>query len=156
MENALTEGIEICELSERHVPELAVMEAKLFSMPWSENAFRQLLTKEYFHYLVALKGDKVIGFAGMTTSFGEGEIDKVMVDPEFQRRGVADALMTAVTSLGAKLGITAYTLEVRVSNVPAIRLYEKHGFHGEGVRPRFYERPTEDALIMWRREGEQC
>ena len=51
----------------------------------------------------------------------------------------------------AESGITAYTLEVRVSNAPAIRLYEKFGFVSEGIRPGFYEKPTEDAMIMWRR-----
>ena len=92
----------------------------------------------------------------MTSSFGEGEIDKVMVDPAFQRQGVADALMDALLRLGESIETSEFTLEVRVSNEPAIRLYEKHGFQSEGVRPRFYEKPVEDALIMWRRKEVSC
>ncbi|MBP5282740.1 MAG: ribosomal protein S18-alanine N-acetyltransferase [Lachnospiraceae bacterium] len=121
-------------------------------MPWSEKAFADLLTHDYCHYLVAEKDGEPVGFAGMTVSCGEGEIDKVMVAPSCQRQGIADALLTALFELGKEIGVTAYTLEVRVSNEPAIRLYEKHGFRSEGVRPRFYEKPTEDALIMWKRE----
>ena len=50
-----------------------------------------------------------------------------------------------------RMGIGDCTLEVRVSNLPAIRLYESLGFKGEGVRPDFYDKPREDALIMWKR-----
>lgn len=52
---------------------------------------------------------------------------------------------------GKKQGIDAFTLEVRKSNLPAIRLYESFGFESAGVRPRFYEKPVEDALVMWKR-----
>lgn len=144
----------IVPLREEHAPALARMEEKLFSQPWSEKAFRELLTHDYCHYLVAEREGEPIGFAGMTVSFGEGEIDKVMVDPSWQRKGVADALMNALFELGEKVGASEFTLEVRFHNDPAIRLYEKHGFRSEGVRPRFYEKPVEDALIMWKRRAE--
>ena len=141
----------IVPLEEKHAPVLAQMEEKLFSLPWSEKAFEELLTHDYCHYLVAEEAGVPIGFAGMTLLGDEGDVDKVMVDPEHQRRGIADALLQKLFALGEELGAAAYTLEVRISNEPAIRLYEKHGFQSEGVRPRFYEKPTEDALIMWRR-----
>ena len=97
-----------------------------------------------------------VGFAGMTLLGDEGDIDKVMVDPAHQRQGIADALLSALFTQGDQLGATAYTLEVRVSNEPAIRLYQKHGFESAGVRPRFYEKPAEDALIMWKRKEQTC
>lgn len=143
--------IVITKFAEKHIHKLAEIEAKLFSQPWSEKSFADLLAHDYCHYLVAEKDGEAIGFIGMTVSFGEGEIDKVMVDPDDQRQGVADALMDALFQLGEGLGVQAYTLEVRVSNAPAIRLYEKHGFLSEGVRPGFYEKPKEDALILWKR-----
>lgn len=149
------DSIKIVLLAKEHVPRLAEMERELFSLPWSERAFQELLTHEYCHYLVALKDGVPVGFAGMTVLADEGDVDKVMVDPAFQRSGVADRLLGELFRLGDALGVTAYTLEVRVSNVPAIRLYEKHGFQGEGVRPGFYEKPAEDALIMWRRSGKE-
>ena len=141
---------QIVSLEERHVPGLANIEAKLFSMPWSEKAFSDLLRHDYCHYLVAEENGEPVGFAGMTLLGDEGDIDKVMVEPGHQRQGIADALLEALLALGEEKGATAYTLEVRVSNEPAIRLYEKHGFVSEGVRPRFYEKPMEDALIMWK------
>lgn len=141
----------IVPLEERHVSELAKIEAELFSVPWSENAFSDLLKHDYCHYLVAEEQGELVGFAGMTLLGDEGDIDKVMVEPGHQRQGIADALLEALFLLGAEKGAAAYTLEVRASNTPAIRLYEKHGFVSEGVRPRFYEKPTEDALIMWKR-----
>ncbi len=55
---------------------------------------------------------------------------------------------------GNAQGVEAYTLEVRVSNSIAIHVYEKLGFVSEGIRPDFYERPTEDAMIMWRRKSD--
>ena len=141
----------IVPLEEKHVSELAKIEAVLFSMPWSEKAFSDLLKHDYCHYLVAEENGEPVGFAGMTLLGDEGDIDKVMVEPRHQRQGIADALLGALFILGAENGAVAYTLEVRASNEPAIRLYEKHGFVSEGVRPRFYEKPTEDALIMWKR-----
>ncbi|MBQ9489108.1 MAG: ribosomal protein S18-alanine N-acetyltransferase [Lachnospiraceae bacterium] len=141
----------IVPLADRHVSELADIEAALFSMPWSEKAFSDLLKHDYCHYLVAEENGEPVGFAGMTLLGDEGDIDKVMVEPGHQRQGIADAMLEALFSLGAEKGAAAYTLEVRASNTPAIRLYEKHGFVSEGVRPRFYEKPTEDALIMWKR-----
>ena len=141
----------IVPLEEKHVPELADIEAALFSLPWSEKAFSDLLKHDYCHYLVAEENGEPVGFAGMTLLGDEGDIDKVMVEPRHQRKGIADALLEALFALGEEKGAAAYTLEVRASNEPAIRLYEKHGFVSEGVRPRFYEKPIEDALIMWKR-----
>ena len=141
----------IVPLEEKHVPELANIEAALFSLPWSEKAYSDLLKHDYCHYLVAEENGEPVGFAGMTLLGDEGDIDKVMVEPRHQRKGIADALLEALFALGKEQGAVAYTLEVRASNEPAIRLYEKHGFVSEGVRPRFYEKPTEDALIMWKR-----
>ena len=147
----MTDGYHIMPLTEAHVKRLAKLEAEIFADAWSENAFRNLLTHDYCHYLVAEADGKVAGFAGMTVIAGEGDVDKVMVAPEYRRRGLAEELLRELFALGEGLGVEAYTLEVRVSNAPAIRLYEKMGFCGEGVRPGFYEKPKEDALIMWKR-----
>ena len=82
---------------------------------------------------------------------GEGNIDNVVVDEKNRNRGIAGMLIDELIKLGESEGIYDYTLEVRVSNAAAIKVYERAGFKGEGVRPHFYEDPTEDALIMWRR-----
>ncbi len=143
--------IEIRNLREEDIVPLSRIEAESFSMPWSPQDFRDLLDRDYCTYLVALVEDEVAGCCGMTNLCQEGNIDNVVVAEQFRNRGIARAMLEELLRVGEEAGITAFTLEVRVSNTAAIRLYEKLGFVSEGIRPRFYEKPTEDAMIMWRR-----
>ncbi len=138
-------------MQESDIPALVEMEQDIFSMPWSEQNFAYLLTREYCLYLVAEKADKIVGFAGLTKLGNEGDIDKVMVREDCRGEGVSSILMEKLLEEGRKRGIEAFTLEVRAGNAPAIGLYTKFGFASEGVRPRFYDKPVEDALIMWLR-----
>lgn len=142
--------VEIVPFQEEHIPELVKLEEEIFSCPWSVNSFRELLLKDYCHYFVALQGGIPVGMAGMVVLAGEGDIDKVMVSESLRGKGTGGRLLAAVFERGTELGVTAYTLEVRTGNAPAIHLYEKNGFQGAGVRPGFYEKPVEDALIMWK------
>lgn len=120
-------------------------------MPWSAASFLQMIEKEDSAYFVAEEDGRLLGGCGLLLIAGEGNITNVVVAPEARRRGVATGLLTYLLAEGGRAGLTAYTLEVRVSNVAAIRLYEKLGFASEGIRPGFYEKPTEDAMIMWKR-----
>ncbi len=144
--------IEIRKLQEEDIQALARIEARSFSMPWSENAFRELLGNPYCHYLTALADGQVAGGAGYTTLCGEMCIDNVVVAQEYRNQGIGQALLRELLTMGEADQVQAYTLEVRVSNEAAIHIYEKFGFRPEGIRPGFYERPREDALIMWRRQ----
>ena len=78
-------------------------------------------------------------------------IDNVVVAPEFRNRGIAQAMLRELIRRGEEKKIEAFTLEVRVGNMAAVHVYEKLGFLSEGIRPRFYEKPVEDANIMWKR-----
>ncbi len=133
------------------IAELLPMEQKAFSQPWSEESFRSLLTKDCALYLVACMGSRVVGICGMLKLGDEGDIDKVLVEESCRGQGIAGAMLQELLRRGEADGIQDFTLEVRVSNVPAIRLYERAGFVSEGIRPGFYEKPTEDAMILWRR-----
>lgn len=144
-------NIEIRALREEDIEPLSLIEAESFSMPWSPKDFRELLTRDYCIYLTALADGEVAGCCGMTNLCQEGNIDNVVVAERFRNRGIAHAMLERLIAAGEEAGITAFTLEVRVSNRAAIHLYEKLGFVSEGIRPRFYEKPTEDASIMWRR-----
>ena len=144
-------NIEVRALRDGDIEELARIEAASFSMPWSAEDFRGLLSRDYCLYLVAEMDGQIAGCAGLTDSFHEGNIDNVVVAPEFRNCGVGQRLLEELLHQGEERGIAAFTLEVRVSNAPAIHVYEKLGFVSEGIRPRFYERPVEDAMIMWRR-----
>ena len=95
---------------------------------------------------------KVSGIAGMRIVCGEGDIDNVAVLPEYRNHGIASSLVEELLKAGKEAGVEEFTLEVRVSNEAAIRVYEKAGFVSEGIRPGFYEDPKEDANIMWIRK----
>lgn len=147
--------IEIRELRESDIEELAGIEAESFSMPWSGKAFRELLNQPYCFYLTALLEGKIAGCCGYTGLCGEASIDNVVVGEAYRNRGVAQAMLRELIARGEAERIGAFTLEVRVSNAPALHIYEKLGFVSEGIRPGFYEKPREDAVIMWRRRDPQ-
>lgn len=127
------------------------IEAQCFTMPWSANAYSKVLEDAKSLYLVAVSEGQVVGMCGVTNILGEGDINNVAVKENFRGRGIAYAMLEELLRRGEADGIEAFTLEVRVSNATAIHVYEKLGFVSEGIRPRFYEKPVEDAMIMWRR-----
>ncbi|MDE6212583.1 MAG: ribosomal protein S18-alanine N-acetyltransferase [Lachnospiraceae bacterium] len=139
------------EMKEEDVPFISRLEEETFSMPWSAASFLQMIEKEDARYYVAEEDGKLLGGCGLLLIAGEGNITNVVVIPEARRRGVAAGMLGHLLAEGDREGLTAYTLEVRVSNQAAIALYEKLGFVSEGIRPDFYEKPTEDAMIMWKR-----
>lgn len=139
------------EMTAADVPFISRLEEETFSMPWSAASFLQMIEKEDTAYYVAEEDGQLLGGCGLLMIAGEGNITNVVVAPDARRRGVATGLLTHLLAEGDRAGLTAYTLEVRVSNAAAIGLYEKLGFVSEGIRPNFYEKPTEDAMIMWKR-----
>ena len=141
----------IRQLEQSDIEPLSKIEEAAFSMPWSPRDFADLLKRDYCLYLVAEVDGRVAGSAGMTDICHEGSIDNVVVAEEYRGQGIAQKLLEELFKIGTERGIQAYTLEVRVSNQIAIHIYEKAGFVSEGIRPRFYEKPMEDALIMWKR-----
>lgn len=143
--------IEVRELHMSDTKALAEMEAQAFSMPWSQKDFENLLSHPYCFYLVALAEGEIAGCCGYTRSCDEATIDNVVVSEKFRNRGIAQAMLKELISRGEADSVSAFTLEVRVSNEPAIHIYEKIGFESAGIRPGFYEKPREDAIIMWRR-----
>ena len=134
---------------------LSIIEARAFSMPWTPADFARLIEDGNSCYLVAEVDDRVVGCCGVTNVSGDGEIDNVVVDEAYRNQGIATALLEETLRRGYVMGVENFTLEVRVSNAPAIHVYEKAGFVSEGIRPRFYEKPTEDAMILWKRNIQQ-
>ncbi len=139
------------DMTPEDVPYISQLEEETFSMPWSPASFLQMIEEEDARYYVAEEEGQLLGGCGLWLIAGEGSIGNVAVAKEARRRGVGTGLMRHMLSEGDKEGLTAYTLEVRVSNAAAIGLYQKLGFVSEGIRPNFYEKPTEDAIIMWKR-----
>ena len=133
------------------VPFISKLEEETFSMPWSASSFLEMISKEDARYYVAEEDGRILGGCGVLMVAGEGNITNVVIAPASRNRGIGTAMLQHLMMEGDKEGLTAYTLEVRVSNVVAIHVYEKLGFESVGVRPGFYEKPAEDALIFWKR-----
>ncbi len=133
------------------VPFISRLEEETFSMPWSADSFLEMIGKEDARYYVAEEEGRLLGGCGVLMIAGEGNITNVVIAPEARNKGIGTAMLRHLMTEGDKEGLTAYTLEVRVSNAAAIHVYEKLGFESAGIRPGFYEKPAEDALIFWKR-----
>ena len=135
-------------MNEAHVAQIAQLEKRCFSDPWSENSIRSELTGRLSLWVVALDGDTVAGYIGSQSVLGESDMMNVAVAPEYRRRGIAQALILELIRRLSQQGNRSLMLEVRASNTPAITLYHKLGFAQVGRRPNYYRNPNEDALIL--------
>ncbi len=133
------------------VPFISKLEKETFSMPWPADSFLEMISKKDARYYVAEEDGRILGGCGVLMIAGEGNITNVAIAPEARNKGIGTAMLRHLMAEGDREGLTAYTLEVRVSNAAAIHVYEKLGFVPAGIRPGFYEKPKEDALIFWKR-----
>ena len=141
----------IREMQAADVEAASRIESEAFSMPWSARDFLEMVEADYAYYYVAELEGEIVGCCGIRNMAGEGEITNVVVAASHREKGIGRRMMEYMLERAGENGMGDCTLEVRVSNQPAIRLYEGLGFKGEGIRPNFYEKPREDALIMWKR-----
>ena len=135
---------------------LAALEQQYFSDPWTAEGYLDSIGRPGILYLVAEEDGSVVGEVGLRAVLDEGEITNVCVSKEYRGRHIAMELTEELMRRGRAMGVSSFTLEVRAGNAPAIALYERLGFLREGIRPRFYTNPTEDALIYWKREESEC
>ena len=132
-----------------HVAAVAELEKICFGTEaWSEKSVASELTNQLSLWLVALEEDIVAGYVGSQTVMDETDMMNVAVHPDHRRKGIAEALVEALTEALKEKGSHCLTLEVRASNAPAIGLYEKLGFQQVGLRKNYYRNPKEDALIL--------
>lgn len=131
------------------IPDVHEIERASFPVPWPAYAFRQELeTNRLARYLVARVGGEVVGYGGIWLMVDEAHITTFAVLPAWRRQGIGARLLLALLDLAVELGATVATLEVRLTNMEARRLYARFGFMPVGVRPRYYSDNAEDALIM--------
>lgn len=130
-----------------------LIEQQSFTMPWSSSMFRSELRNPTSYLFVArLKeepGD-IVGYIGYRVVIDEMHIVIIAVDPVWRRQGIAWQMLCQAMEHARDAACTKATLEVRVSNTAAQQLYFHQRFKPVGVRPRYYLRPPEDALILWR------
>jgi ribosomal-protein-alanine N-acetyltransferase len=131
------------------LPEVHRIERASFSAPWPDDAYRsELRANRLASYLVARAGEAVVAFGGIWLMVDEAHVTTFAVDPGWRRQGVGESLLLALLDVAIARHAREATLEVRLSNLPARRLYEKFGFRPVGLRPRYYSDNGEDALIM--------
>lgn len=142
--------LEIRRMRTEDLCQVYKIEKETFSQPWSLQAFQEMLAREETIYLVACEGDAVLGYIGIWKILDEGNITNVAVRRDKRDCKIGSMLLENACRKAEMAGISALTLEVRIGNKKAIHLYEKYGFEQAGIRPGFYDKPREDAIIMWR------
>ena len=140
--------IELRPANERDLGWIEALERECFSLPWTREQLEHQINGSGSLLLVACCGGEPAGYMGLDFVLDEGYVTNVCTAPAFRRRGVASALIDGVTARGRELGLSFITLEARVSNAAARSLYAGKGFIEAGIRPGYYERPKEDAVIM--------
>ncbi len=136
----------------QHEDILAVfeIEKESFSVPWSVQSFEESLKQSYAIFLVAELEGCIVGYIGMYQMGLEGDITNVAVLPQFRGTGIGTLLLESIIQKAKDVNIQDITLEVRESNRSAIGLYSKVGFVSVGIRKDFYEKPKENAVVMWK------
>ncbi len=143
-------GLRFEKLQESHLPAVLEIERASESAPWSEASFRTEVDHPHGVFIVAQYAGRIVGFAGAWVLVDEAHVTTVAVEPEARGKGIGRALMVELLARCRERGATCSTLEVRVSNAPALKLYEGLGFVRAAVRRRYYPDNKEDAVVMWR------
>ncbi|MEB3197551.1 MAG: ribosomal protein S18-alanine N-acetyltransferase [Candidatus Sericytochromatia bacterium] len=137
------------------LPRVVEVERACFGERWSQRAFENELANVASRYFVCEWDGRIVGYAGYWLILEEAHITAIGTDPAYQRRGLGERLLLHLIDHAARAEARWLTLEVRASNVAAIRLYEKYGFSSLGRRKAYYQDNQEDALVMWTENIEQ-
>ena len=143
-------AVEIRTLEAGDLTAIEAIEQRAYPTPWSRSMFASELAKPTSICLGAFEGDDLLGYVINSRYVDAWHIMNVAVDPDRRRRGIATRLLERLFELTRDDERRGYTLEVRISNEDAIRLYEQLGFESRGIRRGYYTDNKEDALIMWR------
>ncbi|HXF37249.1 MAG TPA: ribosomal protein S18-alanine N-acetyltransferase [Actinomycetota bacterium] len=134
----------------RHLRGVMAIERQVYPRPWSPNLFvSEMADLTNRCYLVARLDRQVVGYGGLICYGEEAHVTNIAVDPLHHRRKIGTRLLHDLIVAAIEMGAEAVSLEVRVSNWPAQRLYARFGFRPVGVRKNYYQEINEDALIMW-------
>ena len=142
--------LEVVPMRRKHLDQVMDLERRAYPNPWSRTIFESELSQGVTRsYIVALHGRVVVGYCGTIYVIDEAHITNIAVDPDLHRMHVGTRLLCEMVRRAWDRKIRAITLEVRVSNLKAQRLYQKFGFQPAGIRKGYYQENGEDALIMW-------
>lgn len=127
------------------------VEKSAFSLPWSRDAFiNEIINNTFATYFVATTHEnEVIGYCGAWLIIDEAHITNIALLPDYRGKKIGEALLAKMMDYSRERGCRAMTLEVRVTNFVAQKLYRKLGFLSGGIRKGYYTDNGEDALVMW-------
>ena len=137
----------IREAVREDIPRLCQLELECFSSPWSADAFSDSMSTGDFVSFVAESDGRIIGYVGGILVLDECSVTNVAVSGSSRRMGAGSALVRELERAALARGASAIFLEVRVSNAPAISVYERLGYERCGTRRGFYTKPREDAYV---------
>jgi len=148
----VTPSIQIRRLELRDLGQIEEIEQRSYPTPWSRSMFAGEIAKPSSVCLGAFDSENgaLAGYLIVSRYVDAWHVMNIAVAPDYRRHGIARRLLNELFEVTVDDGQRGYTLEVRVSNADAIRLYEQMGFRGRGVRRGYYTDNREDALIMWR------
>ena len=143
--------ISIKKMVQEDVDEVFEIESQSYGQHhWSKEAFYNEIQNNVASYYVAKNSEnKIVGYIGTWTVLDESHITTIAVKPDFKRKHIGEALLLNLFERSYQKFVKYITLEVRVSNEPAINLYKKYCFKSLGTRKGYYQDNNEDALIMW-------
>lgn len=125
------------------------IECAVYNAPWSLDSFEfELGTNPVAYYFIVEYGGEIIAYAGIHVILEEAYITNIAVLPAYRQKGIGTKLLSYIIKHASKLGATYITLEVRTSNVAAISLYKRFGFHTVNIRKNYYQDIGEDAYLM--------
>ena len=139
---------QITHANATHIEGIAALEEKCFSLPWLAATYKRELVKSNAITLVAFANDTVVGLLNAHFVLDECSLNRIAVSPEHRRNGIADRLIDALVGACRVRGAQFILLDVRRSNEAAQRLYAKHGFTEVGKRPKYYQQPDEEAVLL--------
>lgn len=125
------------------------LERELFTSAWSKSDFLYEIFQNEFSYNFVLEDDKeIVGYIGLWIMYEQAQITTLGIDKRYQRKGLGLFLLERMITFVKEHGCESMSLEVRVSNEAAIRLYEKVGFSQVAIRKNYYQDNHEDAYLM--------
>ncbi len=135
-------------MTDQTVEAVARLEAQCFSTPWSHRELISELENTWAIWITAVENGVLAGYLGIQYGPDGADIMSIATSPDFRGKGVAKQLLFHMETRLKALHLKWITLEVRPSNASALALYTSHGFQQVGRRPKYYQKPTEDALLL--------
>lgn len=144
--------IKIRKMKREDIDDIMKIESCVYGQHhWSKEGFEAEVVTDIGNYfsLFDATENKLIGYGGFWNILDEGHVTTVAIAQEYQGKGLSEVLIQKFLEVGYQKDLKYFTLEVRVSNLSAFKLYKKYLFESCGVRPKYYQDTQEDALIMW-------